>query len=69
MTNFDKFVKPIFDVAKVDSKMVASKNAKHIHEIVEAEDLSGEREKKNNVMRTPAFSKADGCMVELTDNH
>ena len=55
MTNFDKFVKPIFDVAKVDSKMVASKNAKHIHEIVEAEDLSGEREKKSNVMRNPAF--------------
>ena len=46
MENFDKFVKPIFDVAKVDSKMVATKNAKHIHEIVHAEDLSGETEKK-----------------------
>ena len=39
--NYEKFVEPIFQVAAIESKAVTTKNANHIHEIVENENLEG----------------------------
>ena len=41
MQNYDKLVKPVFEAAGIESKMLWTRNAQHIYEIVDEENIHG----------------------------